>query len=98
MTTRDSNWLLSAGADGTLRRWNLQNTEAGAGSYAVTDHEGPISELALSADGNRLLSGGQDKKLRVWRIDPTGVDRAFSDVGHQYRSVVFVHDAAQREA
>ena len=75
VTTRDSNWLLSAGADGTLRRWNLQNTEAGAGSYAVTDHEGPISELALSADGNRLLSGGQDKKLRVWRIDPTGEPR-----------------------
>lgn len=72
VTTRDSNWLLSAGGDGTLRRWNLQNIDAGAGSYSAADHEGPVFELALSADGNRLLSGGQDKQLRIWRIDPTG--------------------------
>ena len=41
-----------------------------------------------------------DQLLAVFwrRIDPTGVDHAFSDSGHQYRSVVFVHDAAQRAA
>ena len=41
-----------------------------------------------------------DQLLDVYwrRVDPTGVDRAFSDVGRQYRSVIFVHDAAQREA
>jgi methionine-S-sulfoxide reductase len=41
-----------------------------------------------------------DQLLDVFwrRIDPTGVDRAFSDIGHQYRSAVFVHDAAQRAA
>ena len=41
-----------------------------------------------------------DQLLDVFwrRIDPTGVDRAFSDTGHQYRSAVFVHDAAQRAA
>lgn len=34
-----------------------------------------------------------------WRhIEPTARDRAFVDVGRQYRSVIFVHDAAQREA
>ena len=41
-----------------------------------------------------------DQLLDVFwrRIDPTGVDRAFSDTGHQYRSAVFAHDAAQRAA
>ncbi len=34
-----------------------------------------------------------------WRnIDPTAVDRQFCDGGSQYRSGIFVHDAAQREA
>jgi peptide-methionine (S)-S-oxide reductase len=31
-------------------------------------------------------------------IDPTVADRQFCDVGSQYRSAVFVHDAAQRQA
>jgi len=34
-----------------------------------------------------------------WRhIEPTAVDRAFVDEGRQYRSVIFVHGAAQRAA
>ena len=34
-----------------------------------------------------------------WRsIDPTAVDRQFCDVGNQYRSGIFYHDEAQREA
>jgi peptide-methionine (S)-S-oxide reductase len=31
-------------------------------------------------------------------IDPTVADRQFCDVGRQYRSAIFVHDAAQRKA
>jgi WD40 repeat protein len=75
VTTRDGNWLISAGNDGTLRRWDLQHTGSGAGSYAANDHEGPVFELALSGDGARMLSGGQDKQLRAWRIDPAGDPR-----------------------
>jgi methionine-S-sulfoxide reductase len=34
-----------------------------------------------------------------WRqIDPTQVDGQFADEGRQYRTAIFVHDAAQREA
>jgi len=75
VTTRDGNWLLSAGSDGTLRRWDLQNTGSGAGSYAANDHQGAVFELALSGDGTRMLSGGQDRQLRAWRIDPAGDPR-----------------------
>ncbi len=41
-----------------------------------------------------------EKLLDVfWRnIDPTVAGRQFCDVGSQYRSAIFVHDAAQRKA
>jgi peptide-methionine (S)-S-oxide reductase len=41
-----------------------------------------------------------DKLLEVFwhNIDPVAVDRQFCDVGSQYRSAIFVHDAAQRAA
>ena len=43
---------------------------------------------------------GYEKLLEVfWRnVDPTVADRQFCDVGSQYRSAIFVHDAAQRAA
>jgi peptide-methionine (S)-S-oxide reductase len=41
-----------------------------------------------------------EKLLDVfWRnVDPTVADRQFCDVGSQYRSAIFVHDATQRQA
>jgi len=41
-----------------------------------------------------------DKLLDVFwhNIDPTVADRQFCDVGSQYRSAIFVYDAAQRKA
>lgn len=43
---------------------------------------------------------GYEALLEVfWRnIDPTVAGRQFCDVGSQYRSAIFVHDAAQRKA
>jgi WD40 repeat protein len=32
----------------------------------LAGHAGPVSALALSADGARLYSGGEDKTVRVW--------------------------------
>ena len=41
-----------------------------------------------------------EKLLDVFwhNVDPTVGDRQFCDVGSQYRSAIFVHDAAQRKA
>ena len=43
---------------------------------------------------------GYEKLLDVYwhNIDPTVSDRQFCDVGNQYRSAIFVKDAAQRKA
>jgi peptide-methionine (S)-S-oxide reductase len=41
-----------------------------------------------------------EKLLDVFwhNVDPTVADRQFCDVGSQYRTAIFVHDAAQRKA
>ena len=43
---------------------------------------------------------GYDKLLEIFwhNVDPTVSDRQFCDVGSQYRTAIFVHDAAQRAA
>ena len=75
----DGNGLLSASADGTLRLWPLQSTEAGGALTVLSDHRGPIISLGLSVDGTRLLSAGQDKTVRAWRLDNRGTARRLFD-------------------
>lgn len=75
-TSYDGNVLLSAAADGTLRQWPLQSTEAGGTLAVLSDHRGPVLALGLGVDGSRLLSaGGQDKTVRAWRLDKNGAPR-----------------------
>ncbi len=58
--------LLSASADGTLRRWDLAS---GLGA-ALRGHSDHIQAMAVSADGRRVASGGADRTVRVWQLEP----------------------------
>jgi WD40 repeat protein/predicted Ser/Thr protein kinase len=62
----DGSRLASAGADKTLRIWNLQNPEAPP--VVLTGHDGNIYAVAFSADGSRLASASGDKTVRVWNV------------------------------
>jgi WD40 repeat protein/pSer/pThr/pTyr-binding forkhead associated (FHA) protein len=79
LASYDGNGLLSAAADGTLRLWPLQSTEAGGALTVLSDHRGPVISLGLSIDGTRLLSAGQDKTVRAWRLDNRGAARRLFD-------------------
>lgn len=79
LASYDGNGLLSASADGTLRLWPLQSTEAGGALTVLSDHRGPVLSLGLSTDGTRLLSAGQDKTVRAWRLDNRGAARRLFD-------------------
>lgn len=59
--------LLSGGADGTLRLWNLTT---GQQLLALEGHRGDVTGVALTADGLKALSGGSDGSVRWWQLPP----------------------------
>ena len=74
--------VASAGEDGTIRVFS-----AGSEPRVLRGHDGPVTSLALSADGSTLASGGADRTVRAWdltRLCPVGVTRldgAVQDLG-----------------
>lgn len=55
--------LVTGGADGQLRIWQLPG---GAPTTGVRAHESAIRACAISHDGRYLLTGGDDASVRVW--------------------------------
>ncbi|MEZ5043466.1 MAG: WD40 repeat domain-containing protein [Saprospiraceae bacterium] len=57
-----SQYILSCGADNTVRLWNLQGNQIQAFNY----HEGPIRAIAFSPDDQYFVTGGEDGKAASW--------------------------------
>ena len=57
--------LVSAGADKTLRIWNLGNKQALASIDA-----GPVTAVAVHPNTNAAYSAGEDGTLRFWSLPP----------------------------
>ena len=55
-------WLWTAGADGTIKRWQLPLVPPRLSS----GHSQPIRAIAVSADGRWSVTGSQDQTVRVW--------------------------------
>jgi len=63
--TADGRWLLTSGADKTVRQWNLQT---GKGTRQYTGSTQPLTSLAVSADGKRLAAAAGDNRILGWPI------------------------------
>jgi len=59
--------LLSGGADGTVRLWNMQE---GRELRRYVGSEQAISRVAVLGDGSRFAAGGRDGVVRVWKAVP----------------------------
>jgi WD40 repeat protein len=57
--------VVSAGDDKAIRIWNAAD---GKEVKAITNAEGPVTQLGISADGLRLASAGSDKAAKVWTL------------------------------
>ena len=58
----DSARLASAGEDGSITLWNLEDGK----KLRTLDHGGPIAAIAVSADGQRIASAGMDNLVRLF--------------------------------
>lgn len=59
--------IISGGADGDLRVWNIASGQAQELVYA---HEAGIRSLAISPDGATVVAGSADRRISVWNAGP----------------------------
>ncbi|HKE17169.1 MAG TPA: protein kinase [Kofleriaceae bacterium] len=58
--------LLTASADGTMRRWDLASGLA----QVLRGHSDQLIAMAVSARGDRVASAGADHGVRLWELAP----------------------------
>ena len=62
----DNSLLASAGADNTIKIWDLQDNTI---VTTLRGHNGLINSVVFSPDGTRLASGGDDWSCRLWDVE-----------------------------
>jgi WD40 repeat protein len=62
----DNALVATAGADGTVRLWNLKRQ--GEVAAILTGHEGAVYAIAFAPDGKTLASAGADGAVRLWDV------------------------------
>jgi serine/threonine-protein kinase len=70
--TFDSELLVTGGADGSLRRWDVAEGESAGGFDGR--HLLAVQALAVSFDGGTLVSAGDDQCVRLWNL-ASGAER-----------------------
>ena len=63
--TPDGQRIVSGGADGTVRVWDLAS---GRLEHTLQGHSDWVVAVAVTPDGRRIVSGGHDKTVRVWNL------------------------------
>jgi WD40 repeat protein len=70
----DGRWLVTAGASGTPRLWDLRSADPSTTYIELRGHCGPIrgQETAFSPDGRWLVTAAADWTARLWDLKTAG--------------------------
>jgi WD40 repeat protein len=66
VVANDARFAVSAGADRTVRIWDLLNLRE---LRVLTGHHDSVRSVSLSPDGRFVVGGSWDETLVVWRLD-----------------------------
>jgi WD40 repeat protein len=86
----DGQQLASAGADGTIRLWDVATgTQIGP---SLTGHNGRVTAVVFNPRGTRLASAGADRMVCLWDVESTERLRTFAGHAGWVYSVAFSPD------
>jgi WD40 repeat protein len=58
--------LAASAEDGTLTLWDTASWKE---KKVIQAHKGPVTAMAVSADGQVIASGGEDRLLKFWSVE-----------------------------
>jgi WD40 repeat protein/DNA-binding XRE family transcriptional regulator len=64
----DGSMLASSSFDGSIRLWQLQETQPAACVKILTGHTNWVFALAFAPDGTQLASGSWDGTVKLWEV------------------------------
>ena len=88
---RDSQKLLTASFDKTIRLWDGRSMET---MQCFEGHEKAVTCVALSIDGKLLMSGGEDCRIIFWNLKTGENLKSFSNHKAPIVSVAFAQNAS----
>jgi WD40 repeat protein len=88
ITPRNELWLATAGDDGRIRLWALNNGPPDEPLLDLADHRANVLGLAFSSDGALLATSGQDARIRLWSLAANSFGRPIATLGESAEPVV----------
>jgi WD40 repeat protein len=88
----DRRILVSGGADGTVKAWDLLSRGP---AKILGTHAKRVQTVAASRDGRMVASAGQDEVIRLWNMDDCAPLRDIHHGSHWIWSLAFSPDGRQ---
>lgn len=67
-TLSPKSYLVSGSWDNEVRCWEVQSSNGSSTPIGMTKHDGPVLDVAWSADGQHVFSAGCDKIAKMWTL------------------------------